>query len=350
MRMQKIAWIVPSLLFVSLLVLLPAQAGEKVLNVNSTTGSEVWFISGEKSLVMNGFDLTPLSITLPAAIDRVTISVNKAVPGQTSELVIYQDSNGGSPADATLVGRQTVNIESTGPVTITLAQPAIVTAPVVWVGFYLPVGFEFLADTSGTSVLTYWAWTENSTFDDTRLSNAGVLGPADGSAPVNINLGGKARITAEISGANAQGTPVVVNNPQTIGASDANLAVLRQYANCVNISYDTEDERISYRDIIELDCRELETWHAPQDPLGYSRRALLYDVIIFQSGETLAGPLPIEVTHCIAPVAEDLERAVLGVATGAPKAWRILPSQRFGNLVCAELPHAGLVAYFVPST
>src|SRR5215216_1554363 len=160
MRITRIASLlaVLAVLFVSLMVMLPVQAGERLLTVNGGAASDVFFTSGEQTLVMNGFDLTPLEILRPAVIDRVTIVVDTPVVGQTTQLVIYEDVNGGSPIDARLTHQESINILSSGSVTITLAQPAEILAPVVWIGFYLPPDFKFLADQSGSSVLTYWGW------------------------------------------------------------------------------------------------------------------------------------------------------------------------------------------------
>jgi hypothetical protein len=170
----------------------------------------------------------------------VSISVNKPVPGGAVTAVVYQDTNGGSPVDATLVGQTSVNIASAGVFTAVFPTPVQVNAPVVWVGFYLPVNFEFLADQSGSSVLTYWAWTPGGTFDLTRLSSASVLGPANGTAPVNLNMNGIARITAEITGgagsvtvtgtpgASVLGTPGAVTT-QVASTGNVDLSVLRGY-------------------------------------------------------------------------------------------------------------------------
>lgn len=148
---------------------LPLSAGDLVLSNNSGSDNGIFYIEGESSLVINGFDLTPLGLELPAALDTVSISVSAPAPGSI-DLVVYQDANGGSPVDATLVYRQTVSLERTGVNRIALEQAAIITEPVVWVGFYLPVDFRFHADRSGPSVLTYWAWTPASTFDLASLS------------------------------------------------------------------------------------------------------------------------------------------------------------------------------------
>ena len=192
LKKQIIISLLTLLLFSALA--LPAAAGDIVLNINTGSDSTVWFVSGEASLVMNGFDLTPLNLALPAAIDRVSIAVNTPVPGASIDLLIYEDGNGGSPIDARLVSQTQVDIRQPGTFIYQFPTPVTITQPVVWIGFYLPVDFRFLADTSGSSVLTYWAWNAGTRFNVNDLASAQILGPADGSAPVNINMNGKARI------------------------------------------------------------------------------------------------------------------------------------------------------------
>lgn len=327
-----------------LLPLLPVGAGDQTLSVNDNNQNAVWFISGEASLVMNGFDLNASGIALPATIDRVSIAVNTPTPGVPIDVVIYQDANGGSPVDASLAGRTQVDIAQAGTFTATFPTPVTVTQPAVWVGFYLPVDFRFMADTSGSSVLTYWAWTTGGRFDVANLASAQVLGPADGSAPVNIDMGGKARITIEITGVGGGAVSVV----QTIGAANVNLSVLQTFVECQALSWDTDDEYTSYLDNLNVHCRELPSWHASPDPQGYVRRGPLYDVQFYQQSGIVVGRLSIAVTHCIRPAAEDLDRAVIGNAYGSPRVWRILPTQRFGDRVCAEIRRGGNLAYFVP--
>jgi hypothetical protein len=327
-----------------LLPLLPVGAGEQTLSVNGNDQNAIWFISGEASLVMNGFDLGAAGVTLPATIDRVSIAVNTATPGVPIDVMIYQDANGGSPVDSTLAGRTQVDITQAGTFAVTFPSPVTVTQPAVWVGFYLPVDFRFLADTSGSSVLTYWAWTPSGRFDVTNLASAQVLGPADGSAPVNIDMGGKARITIEITGAGASAAPPIV---QTVGSANVNLAVLQTFPECQALSWDTDDEYTSYLDNLNVHCREVASYLSPPNPQGYVRRGPLYDVQFYQQSGIVSGRLSIAVTHCIRPAAEDLERAVIGNAYGSPRMWRILPTQRFGDRVCAEIRRGGNLAYFV---
>jgi hypothetical protein len=338
-------------LMLGLFALIPgsARAGERLLTVNNGSDNEVFFITGEQTLVMNGFDLTPISVLRPAYIDKVTIAVAEAAGG-ASQIVIYEDYNGGSPADAQLVHQQEVNIGRGGPVTITLSEQAEIYAPVVWVGFYLPVGFKFYADTSGSSPLTYWAWSPGGTFDLNNLASAGVLGPSNGSAPVNIDMGGKARITAEITPANPfAGTPVFLATFPTDGSEDAVLAELAGYEDCEGLFWDAADRAITYNYEVGLECSWVEVWQAPEVPVGWERRGELHNVHMYtDEGQVKPGQLQHFITHCVQPSAEEYPTAMVAVAYGVPEVWRVLPTQRFNNLSCAELPHGGTVAYFIP--
>ncbi len=232
------------------------------------TGNAPFFISGEKSLVINGFDLNSLGIQRPAVIDRISIAVQTPVAGTPIDVVVYQDANGGSPVDATLAGSEQVTINSSGTFTAVLTTPITVTQPVVWIGFYLPVDFVFLADTSGTSVLTYWAWTSGGTFDLNTLSSAEVLGPADGTAPVNINMNGIARITAEITGANGSTSDNAVTPG---GQTGANMSLIGVYSTCPDVGHDLEDEYISYGDRDQPRTAQIvPVSESPAPPVGYT--------------------------------------------------------------------------------
>lgn len=340
--LRKSAWLATVVLF-ALIATTGVLAGEQTLSINGNDQSSVWFVSGEASMILNGFDLSRFSVPLPATIDQVSIAVDRAVPGQSIDVVVYQDTNGGSPIDATLAGRTTVDITGAGVFTATFPQPFTVTTAAVWAGFYLPVDFQFLADTSGTSVLTWWAWTPGGRFDPANLASAAVLGPSDGTAPVNINLGGIARITLGVTGG-AGGTVAV---QQTQGGS-ADLSVMATYPQCQALLWDTADERISLGDNINLHCREVTTQFAPSNPLGYVRRGPLFDVLIYEPNGVIPQRLRAAVTHCIRPPAEDVASAVIGVTVGAPRTWLLLPTQRFGDLVCAEVFRVGNISYFVP--
>ncbi len=342
--LKKVALLV-CLLVVAGLVL-PASAGSTVISDNSGSGNSTWHITGEPSLVINGFDLNSLGIQRPAVIDKVSIDVVTPVLGSQVTVVVYGDNNGGSPSDSTLDGQEQVSITQAGTFTATLATPITVNQPVVWIGFYLPVGFAFNADTSGSSVLTYWAWTPGGTFDVTKLSSAQVLGPSDGTAPVNLNLKGKARITAEITGANQVGTPAAVGT-QTPNGGSVNLgAVMAVYPNCLNLSYDTGDIYSSLLSAIAVSCQTVPIWESPASPVGYTLKGSLYDVIAFDGTGNVQQMFPIAITHCIIPDANDLNNAVIGNAYGSPRQWHILTSEIFGNVVCAEVWHGGNLAYF----
>ena len=327
-------------------IVAPVSAGATVLSNNSGSGNTPWVINGEPSLVITGFDLNSLGIQRPAVIDKISIAVQTPVSGSTATAVVYQDANGGSPSDATLAGSQQVSITQAGTFTVTLTSPVTVNQPVVWVGFYLPVGFEFLADTSGTSVLTYWAWTPGGTFDLNMLSSAQVLGPADGSAPVNINMNGKARITAEITGA-AGSTAPTTGTPAALAQQNVNLSVMQPYPLCQNVSYDTGDEFVSLLNSINLHCTIVPFWQSPAQPAGYILKGDLYDIIAFKEHGNVERDFSVRVTHCVRPPAEDIDRAVIGSAYGTPRQWHILTTVRVGDVVCAEVLHIGNLALFV---
>ncbi|GIL12448.1 MAG: hypothetical protein BroJett038_11680 [Chloroflexota bacterium] len=343
------------------LPLLLVDAGDRVLSNNRGDESATWFITGEPTLVMNGFDLTPLNLPLPAVIDRVSLAVQTAVPGATVEVVVYQDANGGSPADAVLAGRTQVVINQPGVFTVTFPTPVSITQPVVWIGFYLPVDFVFLADKSGTSVLTYWAWTPGGRFDVANLASAQVLGPADGTAPVNINMGGIARITAEISSVVA-GTPQTVTPgatplpgtpgpviTQIIPVESVDLSVLGPYSPaCETLYKDDEDIKITFRGELNIVCQAIWPGYAPPSPLGFSRKELLYDLMFFDANGVITGRLPEAVTHCIQANPVDIDMAVVGAAYGAPRRWELLPTLRVGNFICAEVWQGGNLSYFIP--
>ncbi|MDX1991495.1 MAG: hypothetical protein SF029_03860 [bacterium] len=349
------------------------QAGNVVLTNNTTSSSTSWFISGEPSLVMNRFDLNSRGIPLPTRLDRVGLSVITARPGNPVTVVVYQDADGGSPINATLVRSAQVEITTAGVFTYTFPEPLSITQPFVWVGFYLPVDFQFRADRSGSSQLTWWAWQPGGTFDVANLASAGVLGAADGSAPVSINMNGTARITAELiveGSANINnaiqtalsgtfnGAGVVVSPPagpppirQIVGpATDLSPMVQYDAVNaCSLVLIDIQDVIVSYRSGLRAFCYPQPDYLSPPNPQGYTRRGTLYDISMYGVVNG-AIALPIRVTHCIRPAANDLEVAVFGSAYGTPRQWVILPTVRFGDIICAELTHAGSVSYFVPNS
>lgn len=343
------------------------EAGTITISNNSGDTSSSFFVDGEATLVMNGFDLAPLNVGLPATLDVVTIAVQQPVPEAAIQVVIYEDANGGSPVDATLLYQTQVFIETAGTAFITLPEPVTINSPVVWVGFYLPVGFRFFSDNSGLSVLTYWAWTPGGGVNLADLSSASVLGSADGSDPVGINMSGVARITAEITptndagfsgeGENVEGVPIGIQ----IEGGAADLSILNPYEYCgERLLVDPQDIRISARDRFSLNCRTDLGSFSPgvfvnQDELpaaipSYERRGHFYEVFV-DGGETAPNSsekLVVPVTHCLRPEQGEVPVSVIAVAYGAPRAWEMLPTVRYGEWVCAEITHQGFLSYFVP--
>lgn len=303
---------------------------------------------------MNGFDLASFGISGTVTVQNVSLSVVNPTD-QTVDVVIYSDANGGSPADATLVRKQTVNITSTGNVVIGLEAPVEVSNRFLWVGFYLPVDFRFNADTSGSSVLTYWGWSPGTTFDVGNLASAAVLGPGDGSAPVNLNMQGVARISVEI----VTDSRTVIGDPesdtttsrpitQIVGDANVSLSPMVAYPNCSNLLYDSQDIAVTYRFGVNFHCKIVERYLKPmKEPDGYKRRAMVYDVYVFGVPSGVQ-PLPYAVTHCVKPLSQHLNTAIVGVAHGAPREWELYPSVRYGEYVCADIDHAGFLSYFIP--
>jgi len=329
-----------------------AQAGDVILTNNTGTTSTRWFISGEPSLIINGFDLAAKGVTLPVQVEKISINVRRAMPGNPVEALVYQDADGGSPQNATLLKRQTVDITVPGVYTVTFDQPVTVTQNFLWVGFYLPVDFEFYADTAGTSVLTYWGWKAGTVFDLNNLTTAATFGPANGTAPVNLDMKGNARITVELITGKATGgttttTPGAIK--QVVGDASTNLAPMSVYPNnCPNVYYDSGDLSITYVSAINFQCRPVAPYLSPTEPAGYERRGLLFDIYVFGMTTGLT-QFPYPVTHCIKPGGEsNLQNGVLGLAQGAPRQWTILPTVRYGDYICAELNYAGFVSIFTP--
>jgi hypothetical protein len=76
---------------------------------------------------------------------------------------------------------------------------------------------------------------------------------------------------------------------------------------------------------------------------------MYYDITFYNDkGQPISDPLTIPVTHCIQANPADLDRAIVGIASGSPRSFKILPTLRVGNLVCAEIDHSGGISYFVP--
>lgn len=338
--------------------LLQIVAGDVVLSNNKDGGNAVWFVDGEASLVMNGFDLGANGLVAPITIDAVNLSVAAPVPGQSVEIVIYEDANGGSPADAVLVARFPVAIETSGMVRIQLPEPKTINAPAIWVGAYMPTGFKFHADTSGSSVLTYWAWQPGGVLDLNNLGGAGVLGPANGTAPVNIDMKGIARITAEVSAqVVSDGQSSIPLGQQIVADTVPDLSVLKNYEYCGPVLYDSADLEDTGQGLFTLDCRAEDVPPpAVEHTLpnrNFERRGYLYELTPYgghTQNEKYNDWLKVPVTHCIKPQPGDLEQAVIGVAYGVPRIWHIQPTVRYGELVCTEITNTGLLSYFVPFT
>lgn len=346
----------------------PVGAGNTLISINSGDASATFTIRDEPALVINGFDLASNGVALPVTIDAVNISVVRPVPGQAATVVLYADENGGTPQDARIIARADVSIFNTGTVRIPLPVAATTNAPIVWAGLYLPVDFSFASDQSGSSVLTYWAWTPGGTFDLGNLASAAVFGPGDGSAPVSIAMGGKARISLELTQADGRttGGSTIGGAPlgsQTVGDPSTSLAGLNNYANCSNIRFDPADVTVTAGGAFVLDCRQEVSGMQPgtignisQVPSavpGFERRGVTYQISANGAYQATAGDsnlLRVPVTHCLAPNAGDLDRAVLASAYGVPARWYLLPTMRYGEFVCAEVDHIGALSYFVPRT
>lgn len=345
-------------LFLLALLTLPvsAQSNRIILDNNFGTSSSLWQIQGEPTLVMNGFDLTPTSLRFPVIIENINIDIYIPKPNEIVDVVVYQDPNGGSPVDATLVAQTQTVIDRAGVFVVNFPEPVIVDAPAVWIGFYMPVGMEFRADRQGSSVLTYWAWTPQSRFNLRDLSTAQILGPSNGTSPVNINLEGVARIRAEARTADNTIAEGFYNDRETIDPSTINpLDYLINYAGCPTLFKDESDVVVSLNSSVSATCREVESWNAPRSPSGYTRRTTLrgvvYDVAFYtDGGNVITGDLDVPITHCVVPAANEREVAVIGIAYGAPRRWEFLPTEVFGNLACAEIPRGGSISYFTPDS
>src|SRR5688572_26410195 len=106
----------------------PAEAGTITLNNNSGTISSAFFVDGEPTLVMNGFDLNALNAGA-VEMDVVTIAVQQVVPDAPIQIVIYGDSNGGSHVDASLIYQTQVQIQTAVTAFIHLPERVTVNNP-----------------------------------------------------------------------------------------------------------------------------------------------------------------------------------------------------------------------------
>lgn len=361
--MRKLRSALLVMILFGLLSVTAAQANSYRLTNNSGSGSQVFFIEGEPTLVLNGFDLTPTGLTgQPLQLDAVSIDI--AVPAGAIEAVVYQDADGGSPANAVLLDRQSI-APGQGVTRVFFDDPQPISAPVLWAGFYMPPGTEFRADTQGNSVLTYWAWTPGGGVDLNNLTTAGIIGPGDGSEPVNIAMGGVARITLDLSvPITNEGVQASVPLGQPITSAETpDFSIMQQYEFCgEDFAYDTQDVTISGENAFTLACRVDPGPYSPPDVANrfsdrsvfdeYVRRGHLYEVIgrgNYQRDTNDSEKLRVPVTHCVRPAAEDIERAVIANSYGVPRAWHLLPTVRYGEVVCAEVTHVGFVSYFVPA-
>ena len=157
-------------------------------------------------------------------------------------------------------------------------------------------------------------------------------------------MNGKARITAEITGANG-GTPTTGTQTPN-GNGSVNMGVMAIYSGCPAVSHDTADEFISYGNAIDIFCNTVPLWQNPPVPGGYTFKGNLYDVYAFKDHGNVEKDFRLAITHCITPAPEDIDHAVIGVAYGDPRQWHILTTERFDNAICAEVWHGGNLAYF----
>ena len=268
--------------------------------------------------------------------------------------MVYEDPNGGSPIDATLNNQFQISIKDRGIISFEPPSPIIVNSNIIWIGMYMPPGMEFLADNRGNKILTYWAWTPESLINLRDLSSAQILGPSDGTSPVNLDIGGVARITAtarstdEITDAGVSNLEGVIEIND--GASLEVFRYLKNYDGCPSLFYDIGDI-IQSNHIIGPTCRETDSWNAPRSPAGLIRRSnfrnSVYDITFFNdSGNVYTGTIPTAVTHCVAPAITELKEATLGIAYESPRRWYLLPSATFRNLACAEISRGGSLSYF----
>ena len=363
--LQRISLLIALSFAVCSLAVIPAAAEDVLLSNNTGEDYAVFFIKDEPSLVMNGFDLTPLGVQLPTVLVAVSISVSEPVPGSYSRLAIYQDANGGSPVDATMVYQQPASLGQVGFNRIVLDRPVIITEPVVWVGFYLPVDFRFHADTSGSSVLTYWAWTPGGSFDLASLASAEVLGPGDGTEPVEIPMKGIARITAELRSAEYDEVAAAYTLTEQLPSGAAqDLSELEVYEGCNLLLHDPSDRNFNAPMTFPLYCRQAQAYEAPHriaNPpdqlLEADRMGPLYKLSTFLSEEQIVpgrrSQLPGRVTHCMRVPEGDLDRAVIAEVReheSVGERWYMLATVRIHDVVCAEVSVANYLSYFVART
>ena len=77
--------------------------------------------------------------------------------------------------------------------------------------------------------------------------------------------------------------------------------------------------------------------------IDVQREGTLYKVVA-EANTVLPGP----VLHCIRVAEAHRETAILGQARFIPERWEILPSVRYGDMVCGEVGFPNYVSYFLP--
>jgi hypothetical protein len=211
-------------------------------------------------------------------------------------------------------------------------------------------------------------------FDLSNLASAPVFGPSNGTAPVNIDLKGVARISAEVTPPVAQTGGFTESTAplgrQVVGDANASLSPMVPYPECSTLLYDRDDVNIAIANRYRLLCRAevlqdipgtvgtglvLNTGNLAEGIRTFIKGGYVYDIFTSNTDHLNQGSpdgsatrLPTPITHCMQPAAEHLDRAIIAVAYGAPIRWYILPTVRFGNNICAELTNVGLVTYLLP--
>lgn len=374
--LKQIFWLNMLAVLGSMVMSVSAQQAVTSLTLSNNSGDAngEWIIQGERTLILNGFDTGPSNILKPYTINALTLDVTTPIGDAPVTVVVYEDPNGGSPVDATLIARTDVVLSSAGVARVVLPQPPTSESQIFWAGFYLPPNFAFNADQGGTSVLTYWAWAPGAEFDLNSLASAPVFGPSNGTAPVNIDLKGVARITAEVmppvaqtAGFTPQTAPL---GRQIIGDANTVLTPMVPYPECSTLLYDQDDVNIAINNRYRLLCRAdvlqdipgtvgtglvTNTGNLAEGIRTFIKGGYVFDIFTSNTDHLNQGSpdgsatrLPTAITHCLQPAAEHLERAIIAVAYGAPTRWYILPTVRLGNTICAELTNVGLVTYLLP--
>ena len=140
-------------------------------------------------------------------------------------------------------------------------------------------------------------------------------------------------------------------NGQLPAPANVDLSPLRGYPPaCDTLYWDTADVGISYGSSIEPRCTAIWNGYAPAAPAGYQTKQMYYDITFYNNkGQPITDTLRIPVTHCIQANPADIDRAIVGLATGSPRSFKILTTMRVGNMICAEIDHSGGISYLVPN-